>query len=303
MKPARGYCVWGVIAGLLAVALGVSRASTLPGLAVIVNGTVATAVAIWGFRRPSPALLVLAALVLMNALLLGIAALSRPLQALPVLGGALVNAFVFLRGLAKAEAGEDEAFRILGWTMALPLLSVVVGLATVDPAWYVRAGGAATLVLAVAAAVARRPELRPSLGSPRRVVHWIWPVALVLPLAFLGERYILLLVHQYGPEILAQQALVLRAGAVERMIVAAAVVPVAEEVLFRGVIQGSLAERWGGPSAVLATSLLFALIHGQPAALPVLFTAGLVLGLARQVSGSLYPCILAHAVYNAFIVR
>ncbi|MHC4606309.1 MAG: CPBP family glutamic-type intramembrane protease [Planctomycetota bacterium] len=36
--------------------------------------------------------------------------------------------------------------------------------------------------------------------------------------------------------------------------------------------------------------------------MPVLFVVALTLGLARQYSGSLVPCILLHAVYNLLVL-
>ncbi|NBV03602.1 MAG: CPBP family intramembrane metalloprotease, partial [Acidimicrobiia bacterium] len=62
--------------------------------------------------------------------------------------------------------------------------------------------------------------------------------------------------------------------------------------------QRSLASRVGGPSAVLLTSALFALIHLRWVEFPGLLLAGLLFGLALQLTDRLGPAIIAHAAFN-----
>jgi len=96
------------------------------------------------------------------------------------------------------------------------------------------------------------------------------------------------------------------------LVVFAAVVaaPIAEEFLFRRVLQGWLerrldggAIRGGGGLAVGLSSLAFALAHvGQGLAWVPLFFFGLVVGhLARQ-TGSIVPGVILHALFNAVSV-
>ena len=77
-----------------------------------------------------------------------------------------------------------------------------------------------------------------------------------------------------------------------------------EETLFRGVVLPSLL-RAGSAAGLLGSAVLFALIHvdtaaGSPAfhRLPFAFAVGLGLGGLRLLTGSLLPCIVAHAVLN-----
>jgi membrane protease YdiL (CAAX protease family) len=49
---------------------------------------------------------------------------------------------------------------------------------------------------------------------------------------------------------------------------------------------------------VLVTSAVFGLAHGLVVALPVLAVFGLVLAVVRQRTGSLYPPIILHALFN-----
>ena len=72
---------------------------------------------------------------------------------------------------------------------------------------------------------------------------------------------------------------------------------VCEEVLFRGLVQPSL-ERMGTRRALLLSSLLFALMHGQITALPAHLLLGFALGCLLVGYGSLLAPMLFHAAYN-----
>jgi membrane protease YdiL (CAAX protease family) len=100
------------------------------------------------------------------------------------------------------------------------------------------------------------------------------------------------------------------------LVVFAAVVaaPVAEEFLFRRVLQGwlegwlerSLAPeepRWGGAAAIGLSSLAFAAAHvGQGMAWAPLFFFGLVVGYLARQTGSIVPGIILHGLFNAVSV-
>ena len=82
---------------------------------------------------------------------------------------------------------------------------------------------------------------------------------------------------------------------------------VCEEILFRGALLPSF-ERWVRPwGAVLLSALLFGIIHLDPTTsgaytfyrVPFATSVGLGLGILRVRSGSLVPCIVAHATLNA----
>lgn len=74
--------------------------------------------------------------------------------------------------------------------------------------------------------------------------------------------------------------------------------PIAEELYFRGLLQGSF-ERFGQPIAIGATAVIFAAVHFVPAAFPVLAVYGLMLGLIRSRSRSIVPGMIAHALNNS----
>ena len=77
---------------------------------------------------------------------------------------------------------------------------------------------------------------------------------------------------------------------------------VAEEVFFRGLLQTLLYAKFGAWGLFLQ-ALFFALLHPAPkkAFAYTLYTgaAGLLLGLAYLLTGSLIPGILAHVLHNA----
>ena len=88
--------------------------------------------------------------------------------------------------------------------------------------------------------------------------------------------------------------------------VAIAAFPAAcEEILFRGVVLPSFARPMGAMGAVLASALMFGLIHLDLAGDTVAFTripfamlVGVGLGLLRVRTGSLVPPIVGHAALN-----
>ena len=80
-----------------------------------------------------------------------------------------------------------------------------------------------------------------------------------------------------------------------------------EEVAFRGVLWGLLAQQHGPGAATVATAALFGLWHVPPRRTPlpavagtVLFTAaaGLLFGWLRQETGSLLPPVVLHWAAN-----
>lgn len=75
-------------------------------------------------------------------------------------------------------------------------------------------------------------------------------------------------------------------------------VPLAEEVLFRGILYSWL-RRWGVPVAVAVSALVFGAFHGLNFMLFGAAAIGVINALLYEKSGSLWPAIVAHAVNNA----
>jgi len=86
------------------------------------------------------------------------------------------------------------------------------------------------------------------------------------------------------------------------LLMAVVVAPVAEELIFRGYLY-PVGKRYFGPfPAMVATSLLFAVLHGHLASIPALFTLAMCLGLAYEKTGTLLVPMIMHAVFNAVSV-
>ncbi|MDP8951196.1 MAG: CPBP family intramembrane metalloprotease [Actinomycetota bacterium] len=97
--------------------------------------------------------------------------------------------------------------------------------------------------------------------------------------------------------------------------------PAVEEVIFRGAIFGGLrrlsafllrrlregdkgktGETLSFVLAALASSVAFALLHFEPVLLPALLVLAVALCALFRRTGSLLPCLVAHATFNSFAV-
>ena len=76
------------------------------------------------------------------------------------------------------------------------------------------------------------------------------------------------------------------------------VAPVTEEVLFRGLILRGFLANYSKRRAILLTALLFAVMHTNPWQFISAFVAGVLLAWLLIETGSLLPCLFAHAIAN-----
>ena len=75
--------------------------------------------------------------------------------------------------------------------------------------------------------------------------------------------------------------------------------PLAEELVFRGIIQSRLERAMPAWIAVVLQATLFGLIHGTPVQIGYAFVMGLLFGYIRHRTGNILPTIAAHAAFNA----
>ncbi|PPK48114.1 CPBP family intramembrane glutamic endopeptidase [Clostridium algidicarnis] len=78
--------------------------------------------------------------------------------------------------------------------------------------------------------------------------------------------------------------------------------PIIEEILFRGIILNGLLKKYSPAKAILFSSLLFSLIHGN---LPQMFNAlffGILLGLIYIKTKSLYAVTFTHIIANTLSI-
>jgi len=87
------------------------------------------------------------------------------------------------------------------------------------------------------------------------------------------------------------------------VVVSALSAGICEETGFRGYMQRPLEQRHGAPVAILISSLLFMALHltkawATPGMLPIVFGAGVLLGLLAWSSNSLIPGMIGHVVMD-----
>jgi membrane protease YdiL (CAAX protease family) len=83
------------------------------------------------------------------------------------------------------------------------------------------------------------------------------------------------------------------------MITIAVVAPIIEELLFRGVILDGLRMHYRLSTAIVASSILFGLVHLSPIVSIQTFLLALFLAWLRVSTGSLMLCVISHSAFNA----
>lgn len=81
------------------------------------------------------------------------------------------------------------------------------------------------------------------------------------------------------------------------LLAGALLTPFGEEVLFRGVVAGAL-NRYGAWAGVVGSAAIFAVAHGPSVILLDAFMVSLLAGLVFRRTGSLWPALAIHVVYN-----
>lgn len=112
---------------------------------------------------------------------------------------------------------------------------------------------------------------------------------------WLGERYLSryrALAFHFAPQGTAQ-------------FLAGGLLATGEELLFRGIVFGWVAARWGVPAGLIVTALLFGIAHLIPEKQLAVFAIwatweGFLLTLVYFLSGSLWVSIIVHGLHDAF---
>lgn len=83
------------------------------------------------------------------------------------------------------------------------------------------------------------------------------------------------------------------------------IAPIAEEIIMRGWLYGKLRSRTGILVALIITSLVFAILHGQWNVAVVTFALSAVLCGLREITGTIWSGIILHILVNgiAFYLR
>lgn len=160
-----------------------------------------------------------------------------------------------------------------------------------------------TLLLAwVVVTRMRKYKLRQVLGLDRGGFAW-WHYCIIL-----GAFYAIAgVVGSYFPEQENELIRILRSSRVAVYavaLIATFTAPLAEEVVYRGLLYPAFQRTMGVPAAFLLVTFLFALVH-VPQYYPsystifLLTLLSVVLTLIRVRAGSLLPCIILHTIFNA----
>lgn len=75
-------------------------------------------------------------------------------------------------------------------------------------------------------------------------------------------------------------------------------IPIAEELLFRGIIQGELSLRFSRTTTIIISSLIFALFHFDLIQGSYVLFAGIILALAYELSDNILVPIFMHMIFN-----
>jgi membrane protease YdiL (CAAX protease family) len=193
------------------------------------------------------------------------------------------------------------ALGVLTWTHAADGLSDMARFALAD--WL---GTGAVLILALQMRDTRlRPLLHASPLPAGRLLLWLlWllpPLLLAMPgvlaLDALGTD---LADVWFADSAWEQQAMKMFEGRGPVDVITACVIaPVLEELLFRGLILQGFAQRYGGAKALWLSALLFSAAHANVHQFLGTLPFGLLAGWLVLRTGSLWPAMVAHALFNA----
>jgi uncharacterized protein len=85
------------------------------------------------------------------------------------------------------------------------------------------------------------------------------------------------------------------------LMIASLIVPIKEELVFRGFIYPAFRDRVGVNWGIILTAVFFALVHGDLIRFIPLLIGGIALNIVYQRTGSLYSSIVAHGVWNGIM--
>ena len=86
-------------------------------------------------------------------------------------------------------------------------------------------------------------------------------------------------------------------GAVFYLIVSSVVPALVEEFAMRGAVMGTL-RPYSQPFAIVASSVIFGVMHGNMIQAPFAFVGGLAIGYAAIVTRSIWPAVITHFLIN-----
>jgi membrane protease YdiL (CAAX protease family) len=86
--------------------------------------------------------------------------------------------------------------------------------------------------------------------------------------------------------------------AIGMVLIGGLMAPLAEEIIFRGLLYGWLRRFWQVLPATLLSALVFGLVHAMIPVIAAAFVVGLALAYVYERTGSLWPPVIMHATQN-----
>jgi len=138
--------------------------------------------------------------------------------------------------------------------------------------------------------------------SWKSALPWLGVAVVVMVVLTVLEHYIPSLSSEGMNEMMRRAAG--SSGVVVVLLAAGLLVPVFEELVFRGILYSALDDMGGSWLAVVVTSLAFAFAHMQYGLLLIslTFLLGLLFALLRRATGSVWPGVLVHVANNSIAV-
>lgn len=134
---------------------------------------------------------------------------------------------------------------------------------------------------------------------PRKTVLYVlFGLAVVSAAAYLNARIVELFEHSFAVQGAVEEAQALTDLDLVLLFFTLAVVPAfVEELLFRGLVLSNLLP-YGRTTAVLASAVLFGVMHQSADQIFYATAAGIVIGWVYVCTNSIWPCILLHFCNN-----
>jgi len=201
--------------------------------------------------------------------------------------------------LIRKEYRPIPGWSLIVFLLALPVVGFVVVRFLPDQEMMTVLGAFFAIgLLAVAVAVAPLGRAAPpALGL--RPANWKYAV-----FGALGTLALSVAVSQLGiePQGMKQVIEVVREPRqlIVSLLLLAVLAPLVEELVFRGLLYGWVAGRWGSVAAWIVSSLAFAAAHYEPAHIVLVLPLGLLFGWLRRRTDSLLPSLFSHIVNNGF---
>lgn len=195
----------------------------------------------------------------------------------------------------------------LGYTLTATIYTILNPELNIDPAKLALActdqisliSGLLTLVVLAVFFLLRRKNPLCEAGFHTTPVNRVCAALSMTPFLYAVVIFILSLLPAAWMESYAEASAALSQTGIIMALATIVVAPVVEETLFRGLILSRLRKVMPGWLAVVISALLFGLCHGQIVWICYAFVLGLIFGIMAQRSGSVWPSLLAHVLFNA----